>query len=106
MVGLPRKDELNHSVSRTLAATLGTIPVALALGIALACALPLPTSLSLTVGSYSVFPIWVTAACFSFLARSARRAWLSLLWTLLLAALIACLALISGRAQQFGWGNR
>ncbi len=106
MPGLSRKDELNHSLSRTLAATLGTIPVALALGISLACALPLPPSLSLTVGSYSVFPIWVGAACLSFLARSARRAWLSLLSILLLAAVIAGLALVSGRAQGLGWGAR
>lgn len=83
------KVQLNHSASRVLAATVGTIPVALALGVTLALTLPLPLSLGLTIGSYAVFPIWVAAACCTFLAESAGRAWVSLICIAALASLLS-----------------
>ncbi|MET0791155.1 MAG: hypothetical protein ABW061_06500 [Polyangiaceae bacterium] len=88
-----RDDELNHSTARTLAATLGAIPVALGVGIALTLALPLSANLRLTIGSYAVFPSWIVASCCTFLATNARRAWLSLFALLALSALISMAAL-------------
>ena len=98
-----RDDELNHSASRTIAAIVGTIPLTLAVGVALTLILPLPASVRLTIGWYSVFPFWVSAACFVFLARSGRRAWLSLLCASLLASLVAGLALLLGRGAALPW---
>jgi hypothetical protein len=70
-----RREPLNHSTSRTLAALLGSLPVALLIGIALAAALPLRMDQRYLIGSYSVFPAWVTLACWVLLATSAGRAW-------------------------------
>ena len=88
-----QRRKLNHSTSRTLAALLGSLPVAVGGGIALAAILPLPLTERYAVGSYSVFPIWVGVACAVFLAESARRAWLGLLGALTAAALVALLGL-------------
>jgi hypothetical protein len=70
-----RREQLNHSTSRTLAALLGSLPVAFLVGIALAAVLPLRMEERYLVGSYSVFPAWVALACWLLLATSARRAW-------------------------------
>lgn len=71
--------ELNHSTARTLAALLGTVPVALAFGIVLARVLPLPVPHPYLLGNFSVFPVWVALSLWVFLAPSGKRAWLGLL---------------------------
>lgn len=101
-----RRDELNHSASRTLAASVGSMPVAIAIGIALTLALPLSANVRLTVGSYAVFPVWVTVACFAFLAPNARRAWLLLLTALVLAAFTSLVAIVLGRGTPPTWSGR
>ncbi len=68
---------------------------------ALALTLPLPMRVGLTIGSYSVFPIWVAAACCTFLAESTRQAWLSLLWLAVLASLLS----LSVLALERGLGH-
>jgi hypothetical protein len=70
--------EPNHSSARTLAALLGTVPVALAFGIVLAQLLPLPVPQPLLIGNFSVFPVWVALSLAVFLAPSGKRAWLGL----------------------------
>jgi len=88
-----RRQKLNHSAARTLAALLGTIPVALGVGVVLARALPLTPAWRVLLGAYSVFPVWVALAVVVFLAPSGRRAWLGLL---------AALAVLGGVALSFG----
>jgi hypothetical protein len=89
----PSLKQLNHSTSRTLAALLGSLPVALLLGIALAAALPLGLEQRYLLGSYAVVPLWLGLACSVFLAGSARRAWAALGLLSGGAALVALLAL-------------
>lgn len=87
-----RKPPVGHSPSRTLAATLGTVPVAFAVGIALGLALPLPVTERYLIGTFAVFPLWVGLSCWTFLARSGRRAWCALLVVLVIAASTAGVA--------------
>jgi hypothetical protein len=100
-----RKAKLNHSSSRTLAALVGTIPVALGCGIALTWSLPLGLTERLTVGLFSVFPLWVAFACLVFLARSGRRAWIGLAGALVLCAAIALVASLLRTGTPFGVGS-
>jgi hypothetical protein len=96
-----QRQRLNHSSSRTLAALLGTVPVAVGLGVTLTLLLPLARAERYLIGNYSVFPAWVALSLAVFLAPSARRAWLVLLaFTLLLAAAVL-LARCSGRGLDF-----
>jgi hypothetical protein len=76
----------DHSLARTLAATLGALPAALALGLMLAVALPLDANLRYAIGAYAVVPLWCALACLTFLAQSGRRAW-ALVATLTVVAL-------------------
>lgn len=76
--GRRARRELNHSSARTLAALLGTLPVALASGIVLARLLPLRVPQPLLIGNLSVFPVWVSLSLWVFLAPSGKRAWLGL----------------------------
>jgi hypothetical protein len=93
MSRVKERKKLQHSTARTLAALLGSIPVAIAVGVALTAVLPLPIEQRYLIGLYSVFPIW-TALCIGvFLASSGRRAWLSLLGTGAAAALVASIGL-------------
>ena len=101
MANLSRRQQLNHSTARTLAALLGTIPVALGVGVVLVRVLPLEPAWRVLLGSYSVFPVWGALAVTTFLARSARRAWLALLAALaLLVAVSALGARPEGRAVE------
>jgi hypothetical protein len=84
-----RRSALHHSTGRTLAALLGSLPVALLLGLALAAKLPVSQQLAYLIGSYSVIPLWALCACATFLAPSARSAWLRLL-AVGLSALLLC----------------
>jgi hypothetical protein len=93
MSPVARRQQLNHSTSRTLAALLGSMPVALLIGIALGSALPLRTEARYLIGSYAVVPLWVGLACSVFLAASARRAWAALALVSGAALLLAFLAL-------------
>jgi hypothetical protein len=86
----------DHSLSRTLAATVGSVPAALAIGVALAAVLPLRVDQRVLVGSYAVLPVWVGAACCLFLAPTGRRAWSSVLAVVVIASLIAAVALALG----------
>jgi hypothetical protein len=87
-----RNSKLDHSLLRTLAALIGTLPVALAIGIALAWALPLSVPARYVVGSFGVPLVWVVASCRVFLAASGRRAWLEVLGTLVAAGSVALIA--------------
>ena len=87
------KYALNHSASRTIAALLGSIPVALALAVSLTLTLPLPGPVRLVLGWYSVLPLWLALSCCAFLARSGARAWLGLFALAALAGLVIALAL-------------
>jgi len=87
------RELLNHSTSRTLAALLGSLPVALLVGIALAAALPVPLEQRYLIGSYSVVPSWVALACWVLLAPSARRAWGALGLVSSVAALLSLVGL-------------
>jgi hypothetical protein len=89
-----RREQLNHSTSRTLAALLGSLPVALGIGIALAAVLPLRLDQRYLIGSYSVFPVWVALACWLLLASSARRAWGALGLVSSVAALLSLVGLV------------
>ena len=91
-----RRQQLNHSASRTLAALVGSLPVSLLLGIALAAALPLRLELRYLIGVYSVVPLWAALACCLFLVRNARRAWL---WLALAGALAAGVSWLALRAR-------
>jgi hypothetical protein len=74
-----RQQRYQHSLARTLAALLGTVPVSLGLGLCLALLLPIDASARYLVGSFSVFPVWVGLCLWVLLAADARRAWLLLL---------------------------
>ena len=93
MSRVARRQPLNHSTSRTLAALVGSLPVSLLLGIALAAALPLRLELRYLIGVYSVVPLWAALACGLFLVRNAGRAWLWLALACALAAGVSWLAL-------------
>lgn len=93
MISATRRSAPQHSTGRTLAALLGSLPVSMALGLALAVWLPVSVELAYLIGTYSVIPLWVACACLTFLAPSARGAWLWLLSVGLSAALLAWLEL-------------
>lgn len=99
-----RLAELDHSWSRTLAATFGTIPVSIAVALALALTLPVSRPLSQAVGYHAVFPLWLTSACLVFLARSARSAWLALGSALLLALALSASSLALERCNAVACG--
>lgn len=69
------RSEPDHSTSRTLAAVLGTVPLALSIAAALALVLPLPLAHRVVVGGYATFPVWVAASLWVFLSRNGRHAW-------------------------------
>ena len=93
MSKLTQRQRLQHSTARTLAALLGSIPVAIAVGVALSAVLPLPIGQRYLIGMYSVFPVWTAACIVAFLAPSGRRAWLALLGTGVGAAILASIGL-------------
>ena len=82
-----------HATSKTLAAILGTAPVALALGIAVALLLPASPGVRFAIGFHGVIPVWIALMCVVFNARSARRAWLGVLGSLILLGLLLASAL-------------
>jgi hypothetical protein len=93
---IARRQQLNHSPSRTFAALVGSLPVSLLLGIALAATLPLRLELRYLIGAHAVVPLWAVLACCLFLVRNAWRAWL---WLLLAGALAAGLSWLALRAR-------
>jgi hypothetical protein len=62
--------------SRTIAATLGGLAFAIAASVCLVVAVPDPRGLGLALGVVSLIPIWTTAMCLGFLARSPWKPWL------------------------------
>jgi len=88
-----KRHEPQHSVARTVAALVGTFPLALGAGVALTSILPISLNERLLLGTYSVFPIWVAAACWAFLAPSGRRAWLDLFAAFAVLTLLAFIGL-------------
>ncbi|WP_437599048.1 hypothetical protein [Sorangium sp. So ce590] len=60
---------------RQLAALVGTLPVAILASACVARFAPLPGDTPGVLGFALVVPLWVTAMCGAFLARSATRAW-------------------------------
>lgn len=101
MAKVSQRQRLNHSSGRTLAALLGTVPVAVGLGLVLTLLLPLGRAERYLIGNYSVFPAWVALSLAVFLAPSAKRAWLVLVVLGLLLAAAVLLALWSGRGRVF-----
>jgi hypothetical protein len=93
MSKVTERQKVQHSTARTLAAVLGSIPVAIAVGVALTAVLPLPVGQRYLIGLYSVFPIWTALSVCAFLASSGRRAWLALIGTGAAAALVASIGL-------------
>ena len=93
MSPMTQRHRLQHSTARTLAALVGSIPVAIAIGVALTAVLPLPIGRRYLVGLYSVFPVWTALCTAAFLASSGRRAWLALLGTGVGAILVASIGL-------------
>lgn len=67
----PRVD----AVHRVLAALVGTLPVAVLASACVARFLPLAEAARFILGFTLAIPLWVTAMCFVFLARSGARAW-------------------------------
>jgi hypothetical protein len=62
--------------SRITAAALGGLVVAIAASICLAVAVPDPRGLGLALGVLLLIPLWTTAMCLGFLARSPWKPWL------------------------------
>ncbi len=60
---------------RLLAALVGTLPVAVLASACVARFAPLSGDTRSLLGFALVVPLWVTAMCVAFLARSATRAW-------------------------------
>ncbi|WP_437967004.1 hypothetical protein WMF04_46890 [Sorangium sp. So ce260] len=60
---------------RQLAALVGTLPVAVLASACVARFAPLSGDTRSVLGFALVAPLWVTAMCVAFLARSAARAW-------------------------------
>jgi hypothetical protein len=86
-MGNPRAD----AALRIAAALAGTLPAAVLAAVCLARFLPLDEATRFTLGFMLAIPLWVTAICFVFLARSGARA-----WGLCLAASAALAALAVG----------
>jgi len=93
MSRVTQRQRLQHSKARTLAALLGSIPVAIAVGVALTAVLPLPLGQRYLIGLYSVFPVWTAASAATLLASSGRRAWLALLGIGVGAVIVASIGL-------------
>jgi hypothetical protein len=89
-----RASDPGHDLARTLAALVGSGPVALAVSIGCVHVLPMPFEWRLLVGSYAAVPIWIALAWRAFLARSGRRAWAGL--GLVFAASLVAIALGRG----------
>lgn len=64
-----------NGVACTLAATLGTLPVALLGAAAIGRFLPLSIDARFALAFLLVIPLWIWAMCVAFLARSGIRAW-------------------------------
>jgi hypothetical protein len=76
--------------SRTLAALVAGLAATLALTVTIAQFSPLPPPVRATLAVLLAVPIWVGAAIYAYLARSARRSWRARL----------ALALAAGRAAS------
>ena len=88
------RSEPGHSTARTLAAVLGTVPLALSVAAALALTLPLPLEHRVVAGGYSTFPVWVAASTWVFLSSSARQAWIRVAAFTAAASLVALAAAV------------
>ena len=74
---------------RVLASLAGTLPAAILAAVCLARFVPLDEPTRFTFGFLLAIPLWVTASCVVFLARSGARAWgLCLAVSASLAALV------------------
>jgi hypothetical protein len=93
MASSTRQRRPDHSLLRTLAALLGSVPVALGSGLSLALLLPLDAPARYLVGSFSVFPIWTGVSLWTLLAADARRAWLGVLAASLVLGLLSAAGL-------------
>jgi hypothetical protein len=73
---------------RVLAALFGTLPPAVLAGVCLARFLPLSEDARFALGFTATLPLWITAMCCAFLARSGARAFAVCLGA---AGVLACL---------------
>ncbi|MGC4088050.1 MAG: hypothetical protein QM756_09155 [Polyangiaceae bacterium] len=74
---------------RVIVALLGTLPLALLTSAGLARFLPLSRDARFAVGFVAAIPLWVTAMCLAFLARSgARASVLCVVVSMMMAALV------------------
>jgi hypothetical protein len=90
------------SLARTLAAVLGSVPVALGSGLCLALGLPLEASARYLVGSFSVFPVWAGLCLWTLLAADAKRAWLGVLGASLMLGLLVAMGRSLGAGLAAG----
>ena len=97
MAKATQRQKLNHSTGRTLAALLGTIPLAVGAGLVLTLLLPLGRSERFLIGGFSVFPLWTALSLIVFLAPSGKRAWLGLLGAVAVLGLLIVVGQLSGR---------
>lgn len=63
-------------ILRISASTLGTLPGALFAAACMGRFLPFDEDIRFAIAYGSVVPLWVTAMCFAFLARSGTKLWL------------------------------
>jgi hypothetical protein len=96
----------NHSLSRSLAAVVGTIVPALLAGIALTLVLPLQINERYLVGWISVLPMWASLALWVFLARSGRQAWLFVGLVSLSSIVVAMVGVGLGPGEPPQWVGR
>ncbi len=62
--------------SSVLAAFVGTVPGAVGWSVGLAQQLPFALETRFAVGFGLVFPLWTSALCLTWLAKTATRAWI------------------------------
>ncbi len=101
-----RASDPGHGVARTLAAVVGSGPVALSISVAIVHVLPAPFEWRLLVGSYATVPLWIALMWAAFVARSGARAWagLACAFAASLAVTLAATGAATGVAIALGRG--
>jgi hypothetical protein len=92
----------HHSLARTLAALIGSVPVALGVGLCVALLLPIDASARYLVGSFSVFPLWTGLCLWTLLAADARRAWLHIFGASVVLGLLIAIGRSLGGSLALG----
>jgi len=64
-----------NTAARVSASILGSLAFAASAIVCLGRVLPFSVGTRFAIAHYSLVPIWITAGCFGFTARSGARAW-------------------------------